>query len=118
VFVNKLTPLVGAQYGVFYIRQGTEDQKWFEKMSTYATLFDQNALKNVRFGEGLIGQCAAEKKPIILSDLPEDYVKISSGSGLGTPKNIYILPAEYEGEVLAVLEVATFKTFTSAQLEL
>ncbi len=118
VFVNKLTPLVGAQYGVFYIRQGTEDQQWFEKMSSYATLHDQNALKNVRFGEGLIGQCAAEKKPIILSDLPEDYVKISSGSGLGTPKNIYILPAEYEGEVLAVLEVATFKTFTPIQLEL
>lgn len=118
VVVNKLTPLVGAQFGVFYIRQGSDDQKWFEKMAAYATLHDQNALQNVRLGEGLIGQCAAEKKPIILSDLPEDYVKISSGSGLGTPKNIYILPAEYEGEVVAVLEVATFKTFTSTQLEL
>lgn len=118
LFVNKITPLVGAQYGVLYIRKESEEQQLFEKTASYATLHGQKALKRVRSGEGLIGQCAAEKKPIILSDLPEDYVKISSGSGFGTPKNIYILPAEYEGEVLAVLEVATFKTFNKLQQEL
>ncbi len=118
LFINKITPMVGAQYGVLYIKQETEVKQRFENMGSYASLSDQTTIKSFRLGEGLIGQCAAEKKPIMLSKIPEDSLKISIGSGLVSPKSMYILPAEYEGEVLAVLELAAIEPFTIIQREL
>jgi signal transduction histidine kinase/DNA-binding response OmpR family regulator len=62
--------------------------------------------------EGLIGQCAYEKSRILLTNVPKDYVQISSGLGEAAPLNIIVLPALFEGEVKAVIELATFGEFS------
>ncbi len=68
-------------------------------------------------GEGLIGQCALEKQTILLKQVPNDYIKIRSGIGEGSPKNIIILPVQFEEEVLAVIEIASFESFSSSQVK-
>ena len=65
-----------------------------------------------RLGEGLVGQCAKEKKRILLTDVPSDYVKINSGLGESTPLNIIVLPVLFEGSLRAVVELASFSRFT------
>src|SRR6185436_1337539 len=65
-----------------------------------------------RLGEGLVGQCAKEKKRILLTDVPGDYVRISSGLGEAVPLNIVVLPVLFEGTLRAVVELASFSPFS------
>src|SRR5213075_2586158 len=64
-------------------------------------------------GEGLVGQCALEKKTILLTRVPSDYIQISSGLGESPPLNIIVLPVLFEGEVKAIIELASFNTFSA-----
>ena len=76
-------------------------------------------LSNVfELGEGLVGQCALEKEPILLTSVPTDYVQISSGLGEATPLNIIVLPILFEGAVRAVIELASFEAFSPAHQSL
>src|SRR3712207_2843286 len=59
-------------------------------------------------GEGIVGQSALEKKPILLTGVPDDYITISSGLGEAPPRNIIVLPVLFEGDVKAVVELASF----------
>src|SRR5438477_4397859 len=65
-----------------------------------------------RVGEGLVGQCAKEKKRILLTEVPGDYVRINSGLGASPPLNIIVLPVLFEGAVRAVVELASFSSFS------
>jgi two-component system chemotaxis sensor kinase CheA len=71
-----------------------------------------------RLGEGLVGQCALAKQPILLSNAPDDYVKISSGLGEAKPLTIIAQPIVYDDEVLGVLELAAFTALTDIQREI
>ncbi|WML51734.1 response regulator [Neobacillus sp. PS3-12] len=115
LFIQNITPMVEAHYGVFYINERMNGEELLKSMASYAYNHDLVLSRSFRLGEGLVGQCAAEKKPIMISDIPDNYVKINSGIGEAAPRNILILPAELEGEVLAVLEVASFKPFNEVQ---
>src|SRR5207253_7953154 len=66
-----------------------------------------------RLGESLVGQCALERKTILLTKVPADYVQISSGLGEAPPLNIIVLPVLFEGEVKAIIELASFNTFSA-----
>src|SRR5690606_26311325 len=62
-------------------------------------------------GEGLVGQCALEKERIMIVDVPDDYIHISSGLGSAKPYNIVVLPVIFEGQVKAIIELASFQEF-------
>jgi len=62
--------------------------------------------------QGLVGQCALEKKRILVTDVPSDYVRITSGLGEASPLNIVVLPVLFEGDVRAVIELASFQRFS------
>ncbi len=68
-------------------------------------------------GEGLIGQAWQEGGTISLTEVPEDFVKITSGLGYSNPKNILILPLKNSDEVLGILEIASFKKFEPQEIE-
>jgi two-component system, chemotaxis family, sensor kinase CheA len=118
MLITKLVPMVGASYGVFYVKEVEESQLYLKRISAYASLDESKDYTRVRFGEGLIGQCALEKRSILLNNVPEHYVKIRSGTGAGTPKNIIILPILFEDDVLAVIEIASFDSFCPLQVKL
>ncbi len=67
----------------------------------------------LRLGEGMVGQCALEKKRIVVSKVPANYLKIASGLGEATPMTIIILPVLFEGQVKAVIELASFGQFSA-----
>jgi signal transduction histidine kinase/HAMP domain-containing protein/CheY-like chemotaxis protein len=69
------------------------------------------------FGQGLVGQAALEKQPLILTDVPDDYLTISSGWGETAPRHIMVYPFMYEGRVVGVVELGTLTEFSQAQLE-
>jgi two-component system chemotaxis sensor kinase CheA len=114
-FIRNISPLVGASHGVFYIKDGQGQQKCLKLMGSYAYKERKNVSDQFQFGEGLVGQCAVEKKPILLTNVPSDYVQISSGLGEATPLNIIVLPVVFEGGVMAVIELASFKEYNPIQ---
>lgn len=118
MLITKLVPMVGASYGVFYVREREDGHCYLKRMAASAALADDQDFQRFRFGEGLIGQCAYEKRSILLRDVPENYVKIRSGIGVGTLRNIIIFPVQFEDEVLAVVEIASFEEFSPLQVKL
>ncbi|RID85473.1 response regulator [Peribacillus asahii] len=114
LFINKITSMIDANYGVFYVKQGTGEAR-FHSIASYAFNGQNNGQSSFGYGEGIVGQAALEKRTIYLTDLPEDYIKITSGVGSASPANLMIIPVEYEGEVMVVIELAKFKEFTPIQ---
>jgi signal transduction histidine kinase len=111
-----MAPLVGMQHGVFYITGHREDDTVLSLLASYAYKKRKSVSNEFQLGESVVGQCALEKKRIIMEDVPADYVKINSALGEATPKNIVALPVLFEGNIKAVLELASFESFTENQL--
>ncbi|OIK16152.1 hypothetical protein BIV60_05780 [Bacillus sp. MUM 116] len=118
MLITKLVPMVDACFGVFYIKEVEEDQYFLKKISSFASLDKNKDYMRFRFGEGLIGQAALEKRSILINDVPDNYIKVGSGTGEATPKNIIILPVQFENHVLAVMEIASFNSFNQLQVKL
>ena len=116
LLLSELTPLVGAQHGTFYITDSVEEQESLKLLAAYAANDHDGIPKQFRMGQGLVGQCGLEKRRILVTDVPKDYIKISSSLGGGTPLNIVVLPVLFEGETRAVIELASFRHFTDVNL--
>ncbi|NMG08630.1 response regulator [Brasilonema sp. UFV-L1] len=112
----ELAPLVNAQHGVFYIMDSGEQQPMLKLIGSYAYQQRKHLSNRFRLGEGLVGQCALEKQKIILTDVPSDYIHISSGLGEAKPLNIIVLPVLFENQVTAVIELASFQRFGEISL--
>ncbi len=114
--LSELAPLVSAQHGVFYLMDSESNPKLLRLLSSYAYKERKGLSNQFRLGEGLVGQCALEKQRILVSDVPHDYVKINSGLGEGAPLNVVVLPVVFEGQVTAVIELASFQRFSEIHL--
>ena len=114
--LSELAPLINAQHAVFYVSDRDEDgAPVLNLAASYAFNNRKHLANSFKLREGLIGQCAYEKNRILLSNVPRDYVQISSGLGEAAPATIIVLPALFEGEVKAVIELATFGEFNETQ---
>ena len=114
--LSELAPLVHAQQGVLYTKARQGGTPELELLASYAGPSEQQPAKTLRIGESLLGQCALDKKRIMLEEVESDYFRISSALGSGAPLNVVILPVLFEGEVRAVLELASFKKFNATYL--
>jgi len=115
--LSELAPLVNAQQGIFYINDATEGEEPLMKLfASYAYRERKTVSNTFKAGEGLVGQCALEKERFLLTNVPQDYIKISSGLGEATPLNIVVLPVLFEGQVKAVIELASFHQFSKIHL--
>jgi len=113
MIMSELAPLVNADHGAFFIMNtaaGPEPRLSFQ--AGYAYKPRRGVATDYALGEGLVGQCAVDRRRIHLTNVPSNYVKISSGLGEGTPFNILILPVLFEGDVRAVIELASFQNFS------
>jgi CheY-like chemotaxis protein/HAMP domain-containing protein/GAF domain-containing protein len=111
LIMSELTPLVGAHHGAFFIRDMDSEDEVLGLLASYAYKARKSVSNRFQLGEGLVGQSALERKPILLTSVPDDYVQISSGLGEAPPRNIIVLPILFEGEVKAVVELASFHPF-------
>ena len=112
LILSELTPLVNAQQAAFYVADHRSGDSQLELLAGYAQRQGKTLPRKIAFGEGLVGQCAFEKKRILLSQAPSDYVRIGSALGSGVPASIIILPVLFEGQVKAVIELASFSKFS------
>ncbi len=117
MILSELAPLVDAQQGVFYVNQVNEEgEKVMKLLGGYAYTQRKNLANEFRPGEGLVGQCVLEKKRILLVNVPDDYIVVSSGLGAAEPLNIVVLPVLFEEEVKAVIELASFNRFSETHI--
>jgi HAMP domain-containing protein/signal transduction histidine kinase/CheY-like chemotaxis protein len=118
MILSELAPLVHAEHGVFYgIVPSNGRPAHLALQAGYAYRPRKNIPMEFTLGEGLIGQCALEKKRIVVTSVPKDYIKINSALGESTPANIVVLPVLFEGEVRAVIELASFQPFSLTHLD-
>jgi HAMP domain-containing protein/signal transduction histidine kinase/DNA-binding response OmpR family regulator len=117
--LSELAQVVTAHYGAFYILKQDEDTREdkLRLFSAYGYKSDKNIPTEFSIGEGLVGQVAFEKERIILSNVPGNYIKISSGLGRAKPANLIILPVLFENKVKAVIELASLDIFSETHLD-
>src|SRR3989449_641001 len=114
--LSELVPLVDAQQGIFYISETVEEQPTLKLYASYAYKQRRTLANQFKLGEGLVGQCALERQRILVTDIPESYIRISSGLGEAVPFSIVVLPVLFEDEVKAVIELASFHQFNDIHL--
>ena len=113
LIMSELTPLVDAQHGAFYLLESEDDKDPVMHLAASYGFGGRKGLSNkYRLKESLIGQCAYEKKRILLADVPENFIYIASGMGEASPRSVIVLPVLFEGETKAVIELASFKPFS------
>jgi signal transduction histidine kinase/HAMP domain-containing protein/ActR/RegA family two-component response regulator len=112
LIMNELIPLVAAQHGTFFIAEDPAGGTVLRMIAGYGQRADDGTARRFRLGESLIGQVAKTRKPVFVSDVPPGYVTVSSGVGAAPPANLIVLPIVFEGQVLGVIEVASFSRFT------
>ena len=111
LILSELAPVVAAQRAVFYTYDSSGEAHTLTLLASYACEEPTEVGKQISLGQGLVGQCAFEKEKILLTNVPSEYVRISSGLGGAAPVNIIVLPIVFEGQVKAVLELASFERF-------
>jgi CheY-like chemotaxis protein/signal transduction histidine kinase/HAMP domain-containing protein len=115
LLLTELTPLVNAHMGVIY-QVENEDSPQMRLLSAYAGDGISPHPQIVQFGEGLIGQCAMDKRQRLVSEIPGDAVPINSALLRVVPKNLVVLPVLFENQVKAVIELASVSAFTTSQM--
>src|SRR5438067_1837952 len=115
MMLSELSPLVNAQQGVIY-QMDTEESAGMVLLSAFAGDGESGHLRRLKIGEGLVGQCASEKRRMLMSDLPDKTVPIRSGLFESVPRNVIVLPVLFEDRVKAVIELASLSAFTASQL--
>ena len=110
---------MSAQHGAFFLSDHEEEGADYELrlLASFGYTRRKQVANRFRPGDGLVGQAALEKKPILITDPPEDYVQIASGLGKAAPTNIIVIPVLFEEQVLAVIELASFTPFSEVILQ-
>ncbi|MGA3123109.1 MAG: HAMP domain-containing protein, partial [Polyangiaceae bacterium] len=122
MLLSELAPLVDAQQGTIYQMERSEPGETLDRsamtlrlLAAYAQAQDQP--DRIGLGVGLVGQAAAEKQRILLNDVPANYTAIRSSLGAAPPTSVIVLPVLFEGETMAVIELAALRPFTNTHLQ-
>ncbi|MDQ0958768.1 HAMP domain-containing protein/signal transduction histidine kinase [Streptomyces sp. B4I13] len=118
LIMSELPPLVAAQHGAFFLAMppadGDADLYELRMLGSYG--YSMGSMpSSFRPGEALVGTAAEEKRTILVANAPSGYLKISSGLGEAPPAQVIVLPVLFEGQVLGVIELASFTPFTQIQ---
>ncbi|OQR58796.1 hybrid sensor histidine kinase/response regulator, partial [Streptomyces maremycinicus] len=118
LIMSELPPLVAAQHGAFFLAmppaEGDTDLYELRMLGSYG--YSMGSMPtSFRPGEALVGTAAEEKRTILVANAPTGYLKISSGLGEAPPAQVIVLPVLFEGQVLGVIELASFTPFTQIQ---
>jgi HAMP domain-containing protein/CheY-like chemotaxis protein/signal transduction histidine kinase len=116
LLLSELTPLVGAQLGVIYQVENADAPTGLRLLSAYADDGINGHPQRLKIGDGLIGQCAADKRRLLITEMPAHAVPIGSALFKVVPRNIIVLPVLFESQVKAVIELASINSFTPLQV--
>src|SRR3712207_5983606 len=128
LIMSELTPTVSGQHGAFFLTDNeapeagaangdSDGDGELKLVASYGYKKRKNVSNRFKPGEGLVGQAAIERKSITLTEPPEDYIKVTSGLGEASPRNVVVLPVPFEEQVLGVIELASIQEFTEVHLQ-
>ncbi|MDJ1502538.1 GAF domain-containing protein [Xanthocytophaga agilis] len=101
-----------ASQAIIFVAKRYEGKRILELFATYAYHIAESKTFHYEFGEGLAGQAAKEGKQVVIKNIPDGYVTVLSGLGKASPAELLIAPVIYDEQVVAVIEIASFKRFT------
>lgn len=116
IAISGLVHELGGGAGVFYI--WNDDESYLELLGSYGFMKRRHFSSRFKLGESLVGQAALEKTTIILTDVPENYARIVSGTGESAPRSVLVAPVLSQDKVLGIIEIASFLPFTPEQQNL
>ncbi len=114
--LSHLCRALGAQVGAQYVLENGSET--LRLTGTYATTMSNGVPDRWKLGEGLVGQVAQEKRRILVSDVPEDAIRVRWGLGEALPRNLIVLPLLHEDDVRGVIELGSLGLFSKQQLDL
>jgi len=117
LIIKDLVNYLKANQGGMFIINDEQKNNLIELVSSYAYSKERKKRKAFLFGEGLIGTCAVEKATIYMTEIPEDYISITSGLGGANPRSLLIVPLKFEENVLGVIEIASFYKIEKYQID-
>jgi CheY-like chemotaxis protein/HAMP domain-containing protein/signal transduction histidine kinase len=115
MLLSELVPLVNAHQGVLY-QMDAEGTAHLKMLASYAEVSDNPYPAELRLGEGFIGQCARDKRRILVTDVPPDVTPVGSVFFHALPRNLIVLPVIFEGQIKAVIGIASLREFTPVNL--
>ncbi|MGC4021111.1 MAG: PAS domain S-box protein [Cyclobacteriaceae bacterium] len=114
--ISNLAKYMGANQGGLFV-EGHDEDRYLELMGRYAYERRKHLESRILEGQGLLGQCMLEKDIIFMTDIPKDYIRITSGLGLATPRSIVVVPLMEKETFYGAIEIASFEVFKPFQLE-
>ncbi|MCL9796700.1 HAMP domain-containing protein, partial [Frankia sp. AgKG'84/4] len=117
MIISEMTPAVNAQQGTVYLLDFIEGDK-LRYVAGYGSVPRRRSDGTFLFGEGLIGQAALERNRIRVEHVPAGYLNIRSGLGEAPPCDLVVVPVVFENQVLGVIELASFTSFSELHLTL
>ncbi|MGC9376038.1 MAG: GAF domain-containing protein, partial [Bacteroidales bacterium] len=116
--ISFLVNYINANQGGIFIKNNEDTENiTLDLKSFYAFNRRKYLKKSFELGEGLVGNCAIEKKRIHLTEIPDNYIRITSGLGGSNPRSLILIPMKLEEEVLGVIEIASFNKYEEHQIE-
>jgi len=121
--ISNLVNYLEANQGGFFLLNNVEDEDksnddvTFNLEACYAYNRKKYLQKEIQWGEGLIGRCGLERQTIFMTDIPSDYITITSGLGDANPTSLLLIPLILNEEIFGVIEIASFKQFEKYQIE-
>lgn len=114
--ISKIVKTLDVNQGAIFL-QKADDEKVFELFAARAYGRDKFLKKEIKLGHDLVGTCAIEKETIFMTDIPEDYISITSGLGTSNPKCLVIVPMKHNNEVTGIIEIAAFQILEKHHIE-
>jgi signal transduction histidine kinase/DNA-binding response OmpR family regulator len=112
MILSELAPVVGAHQAEFYVLTKPEnDSSKLKLLASYASKGRRAHGKEMDIGEGLVGQCAIEKRKLLLTNVRTDAFRIATGLSDSSPLDVLVMPVVFEGEVRGVMELASLEHF-------
>lgn len=115
--ISNLVKYVKANQGGLFIKEDNEDESYLELAACYAWDKKKYIEQKIYKGEGLTGQSWLEKDTVYITDVPDNYVNITSGLGAANPSSILIVPLKVNEEIYGVIEIASFNTFSDFEVD-
>ncbi|MBI4775718.1 MAG: MCP four helix bundle domain-containing protein [Deltaproteobacteria bacterium] len=115
--ISEIVTYLGAQVGAFYLMDNTHGKPLLRLTGSYAYSKRKNLSNEFGLGEGLVGQAALEKKPIVVRNVPEDYIKVTSGLGEAVPRFVSVFPFLFDGRVKGLVEIGALDEVSDLHFE-
>jgi len=115
--LKMIVQYVGMNQGALYLAEQTEGNWHAERISSYAYGKKRFVNERVEAGQGIVGQCLMEKELILLTEVPPNYIRITSGLGEAVPQFVMILPLVFRDELVGILELASLSKIPDYQID-